>query len=160
MTYYRLPLPSAFAPLGLRLDVPRLMDDLLASPAPREAAWEPAAEAREDATGYTLTVDVPGVAPDGVELVAEEGTLLVRGARAGEPLREGERAVLAERRVDRFARRFRLPKHADLQGVTASVQHGVLTIRVPKTLPAQPRRIVVQGPVTEGEAAPASTATA
>lgn len=151
MTYYRLPLSTAFAPLGLRMDMHRVLDDLLPKP---ESAWEPSADAREDGTGYTLTIDLPGVAPEGVEVVADEGTLVVRGAREGAPAAEGERTVLAERRVGRFARRFRLPKHADLHAVTASAAHGVLTIRVAKTLPAQPRRIVVQGQASAPEPAP------
>ncbi|MBU6367618.1 MAG: Hsp20/alpha crystallin family protein [Gemmatimonadetes bacterium] len=143
MTYYRLPLPTAFAPLGMRVDVHRVLDDLLPKPA---AAWEPAADAREDATGYTIAIDLPGVAPEGVDVVAEEGTLVVRGVREPAPQGDGERTALAERRTGRFERRFRLPTQADLHDVTASAAHGVLTIRVAKALPAQPRRIVVQGP--------------
>lgn len=152
MTYYRLPLSTTFAPLGMRMDMHRVLDELL--PKPAVAAWEPAAEAREDATGYTITIDLPGVAPEGVELVAEEGTLLVRGTREGAALAEGERTVLAERRTGPFARRFRLPKHADLQEVTASAAHGVLTVRIAKALPAQPRKIVVHPAVGAPESAP------
>lgn len=147
MTYLRMPVPSAFTPMGMRVDLHRVLDELLAPAAAPQ--WEPAAEAREDATGYTIAVELPGVAPEAVELVAEEGTLLVRGERAAPVLADGERAVLVERRHGRFARRFRLPKHADLQEVTASAAHGVLTIRVPKALPSQPRRITVQPSVAE-----------
>jgi len=156
MTYYRLPLSTAFAPLGMRMDMHRVLDELLPKPvaSASTSAWEPAAEAREDATGYTITIDLPGVPPEGVELVAEEGTLLVRGTREETAPAAGERTVLAERRTGPVARRFRLPKHADLQEVRASAAHGVLTVRIAKTLPAQPRKIVVHPAVVAPETAP------
>ncbi len=146
MTTLHLPLIPVLPSVNARVQVHRLLDELRATPAP--GLWEPAAEVREDATGYTLTLELPGVPPEGVELLADGGTLLVRGERGARPLADGERAVLHERRTGPFARRFRLPKQADLQDVTATAAHGVLTVRVAKVLPAQPRRIVVQSGAT------------
>jgi HSP20 family protein len=143
MTTVHVPLFPVLPSLNARVHVHRLLDELRTTPTP--AHWEPAAEVREDATGYTLTLELPGVPPEGVELLADGGTLLVRGERGARPLATGERAVLQERQGGPFARRFRLPKQADLQDVTATAAHGLLTIRVAKVLPAQPRRIVVHG---------------
>jgi HSP20 family protein len=143
MTTVHVPLFPVLPSLNARVHVHRLLDELRTTPTP--AHWEPAAEVREDATGYTLTLELPGVPPEGVELLADGGTLLVRGERGARPLASGERAVLQERQGGPFARRFRLPKQADLQDVTATAAHGVLTVRVAKVLEAAPRRIVVHG---------------
>jgi HSP20 family protein len=143
MTTMHLPLIPILPSVNARVQVHRLLDELRATSTPTH--WEPAAEVREDATGYTLALELPGVPPEGVELLADGGTLLVRGERGVRPLASGERAVMQERQAGPFARRFRLPKQADLQDVTATAAHGVLTVRVAKVLPAQPRRIVVQG---------------
>lgn len=143
MTTMHLPVIPVLPSVNARVHVHRLLDELRASPTPTH--WEPTAEVREDATGYTLTLELPGVPPDAVELLADGGTLLVRGERCARPLATGERAVLQERQAGPFARRFRLPKQADLQDVTATAAHGLLTVRVAKVLPAQPRRIVVRG---------------
>jgi HSP20 family protein len=143
MTTMHVPLIPILPSVNARVQVNRLLDELRATATPTH--WEPAAEVREDATGYTLVLELPGVPPEGVEVLADGGTLLVRGERGVRPLASGERAVLQERQAGPFARHFRLPKQADLQDVTATAAHGVLTVRVAKVLPAQPRRIVVQG---------------
>lgn len=54
--------------------------------APRDAsdrpwAQKPSASALEDASGYTLTLDIPGIDPDAVEVLASFGVLTVRVAK-------------------------------------------------------------------------------
>lgn len=146
MTIHTIPLnPTAMPTLSLRRELDRLFDDVFVN---RSAStWQPATDAREDATGFTLTLDVPGLSPDSVEVLAEDGVLTVKGARAAAPLAEGERALFAERVAGGFTRRFRLPKSADTQAIQATYTQGVLTLRVGKVAPAQPRRvpITVQG---------------
>lgn len=140
MTIHTLPLTAAIPSISIRREMDRLFDDVFA---PRSAAWHPTAEAREDATGFTVTLDVPGVAPETLEVLAEEGVLLVKGARAERTLDEGERTLFREGGRGTFARRFRLPKTADLQQVTASYAHGVLSVRIAKLAPTQPKKVQV-----------------
>lgn len=140
MTIHTLPLSAAIPSISIRREMDRLFDDVFA---PRGAAWNPAAEAREDATGFTVTLDIPGVAPDSLEVLAEEGVLLVKGARADRERAEGERTLFREGGRGTFARRFRLPKSADLQQVTANYTHGVLSVRIAKLAPAQPKKVQV-----------------
>ncbi len=144
MTVYRFPVSSvlraAFPANGLRADVERAMDDVLAS---RTAAPLPLADAREDAASFTIELDVPGVMPEHVEVLADDGVLTVRGARAPRELADDQRLVVAERTHGSFERRFRLPKSADQNAITASYAYGVLTVRIAKLVPAQPRRVTV-----------------
>jgi HSP20 family protein len=95
-------------------------------------------------------MEIPGIAPDSVELLAEDGTLIARGEKARPNFGEGTRMLFGERTHGSFERRFRLPKSADLANVEARYAHGVLSIRIAKHAPAQPRRVQIsidQGPV-------------
>lgn len=150
MTIHTLPFATASLPtLSLRRELDRLFDDVFvgrpsaAGASTSAAGWQPATDAREDDTGFTLTLDLPGVSPESVEVLAEDGVLTVKGARVAPAAAEGVRAVFTERAHGAFLRRFRLPKSADLQAIDASYSHGVLTLRVGKVAPAQPRRVPV-----------------
>lgn len=132
---------TATPTLTLRRELDRLFDDVFI---PRPAThWQPTADAREDGSGFTLMLDLPGVPADSVEVLAEDGVLTVKGTRAAAALGEGERALFAELPRGAFARRFRLPKSADLQAISAAYAHGVLTVRIAKIAPAQPRKVEV-----------------
>lgn len=141
MTIRAFPISAALPAISFRREMDRFFDDVLT---PRASAWQPAAEAREDATGFTVALDVPGVSPDSLEVVAEDGVLTVRGSRAERELAEGEKALFREGARGGFSRQFRLPKSADLQAVSAQYAHGVLTVRVAKLTPAQPKRVPVE----------------
>ncbi|MCK6506432.1 Hsp20/alpha crystallin family protein [Myxococcota bacterium] len=95
----------------------------------------------EDA--YVLVLEVPGLTADKVEVKVEDGALLVSGeAEWAAP--EGAR-LLHRERADRLrlARRFTFADDADLAGTSAELKDGLLTLRVPRTLPVV-RRIEVK----------------
>jgi HSP20 family protein len=127
------------APSAVRSEAP-------ASPAAEAVRWQPATDLVEEATGWTLTLDLPGVAADALEVVAEARSLVVRGARADLTIGESARAVQRERRTGAFERRFRLPASADAEQLSARLQDGVLTLRIGKVAPARPRRIRIDQP--------------
>jgi HSP20 family protein len=64
----------------------------------------------------------------------------------GEIKERERRGVLRRRtrRLGRFDYRVTLPGEADPEGIDASLDDGVLTVRVPKPERAQPRRIEVK----------------
>lgn len=146
---YTFPLRTSFPSASLRRDMHRLFDEAMNTRP--STVWQPTVNAREDASGYTLDVEIPGVAPESVEVLAEDGVLTVRGTRVARTLGDDERALFSEQRAGTFDRRFRLPKSADLQAVQATYALGVLSIRVSKVTPSQPRRvpITVQTPVAD-----------
>ncbi|GAB2971367.1 Hsp20 family protein [Amycolatopsis acidiphila] len=49
------------------------------------------------------------------------------------------------RRTGKFSYRVPLPRGVDGDKVEAALENGVLTVRVPKAEPAQPRRIEITG---------------
>jgi HSP20 family protein len=141
MSIRTFPISAALPTITIRRELDRLFDEATTSRQP--AGWQPSAEAREDATGYSLTLDLPGVSPESVEVLAEDSVLTVKAERTAAPLAEGERVLFAERSHGAFTRRFRLPKSADLQSVSASYAHGVLSVRVAKVAPVQPRKVTI-----------------
>ena len=159
---YRFSLLTPDMPTALRR-LHRELDRQTSSVFPTEEtganAWLPATDVLEGAEGWTLQLDVPGVDPAALEVVADERTLIVRGERAAAVAETPATAapsadeaattprVRRERATGRFERRFRLPATADTEQLAATLTHGVLTLRVPKVAPARPRRIAVETPV-------------
>lgn len=155
MTFYSFPMTAPVAPAGMRREMDRLVQEVFGGKSMNDTtSWTPAADGIEDATGYTLELELPGIAPDAVELLAEDGLLIVRGERSRGDLQESQRSIFGERMHGRFERRFRLPKNADLGNIEARYSLGVLTVRVAKVAPAQPRRVQIavdNGPVATSE---------
>lgn len=139
---YTFPIAPVFPATTLRRELDRLFEQAV-TVKPTATAWQPPVTTREDATAFTIEMDLPGVSPEQVEVLAEEGVLTVRGTRAAREAREGERTHSAEQPRGAFSRRFRLPKTVDLESISAQYEHGVLTIRVAKIEPVQPRRVPV-----------------
>lgn len=149
MSVYRFPIPSLLHSTSsnstLRADVQRLLNEAFAPINGRAVSSDrvPSADAREDATGFTLDLDVPGVSPDALDVLAEDGVMTVRGTPTTRELAEGETLVVNERARGAFSRQFRLPKTADAGAISASYANGVLTVRIAKLAPAQPRRVTI-----------------
>jgi HSP20 family molecular chaperone IbpA len=72
----------------------------------------------------------------------EGDTLFIEGA-SNLALPQGAQPVYAEQRSLAFRRRFSLSGDLDTSGIDARLANGVLTVRIPKTPAAQPRRIEV-----------------
>lgn len=107
-------------------------------------AFSPALDVEETEDGFTLHVELPGVAADDVEVSLEENVLTIAGERAFYAGKDPEQFRRIERRVGRFHRAVRLPDRVDGEHVAATYRDGVLTITVPKAEEAKPRRIQIQ----------------
>jgi len=130
---------------SLRREMDRAFESILAAPhAEADSGWVPAADIVEDDAGWTIALDVPGVTPEALDVLAEDRTLTIRGGRSATVPPDGTRGAARERRTGTFARQFRLPETADAQHLSAELAHGVLTLRIGKVTPAQPRRVPVR----------------
>ncbi len=128
---------------GLSRDMDRAFGELFSLARPVDGALLPASDVIEDDAGWTLSLDLPGVRPDDVEVLTEDRSLIVRANRSELALKEGARRITQERPRGNMARVFRLPRTADVEQISASTEHGVLTLRIGKLAPAQPRRVPV-----------------
>jgi HSP20 family protein len=100
----------------------------------------PPVDVYENDAELLLIADLPGVPRDAVELNLEEGALTLSARRRGRP----DGAVLGDELGDGdFLRSFRLPRGLDLEQVKAELDHGTLTIRLPKAKEFRPRQIAI-----------------
>ena len=112
------------------------------SPAWRKQ-WSPAVDVREEDDRFVLTVDLPGIDPKAVKITAEKGVLTISGERHLGGKAEGKDYRRVESVYGEFLRQFNLPESADLDGISARGEHGVLEISIAKQAQVQPRRIDV-----------------
>lgn len=114
-------------------------------PRERRTTWTPPVDVSETADGYSFAFELPGVAPEAVEVEVKDNVLTVKGERKDAALKDGERYLHRERPRGRFARVFRMTKPVQADSVTAAYKDGVLSIVVPLRGEAKPRKIHVQG---------------
>jgi HSP20 family protein len=85
----------------------------------------------ENAEGYFIQLDVPGVRKEDVRISAENRHLVIEAERKG-------------RNAAKLRRVFSLPDDVNVEGITAQTQDGVLELALPKKEQAKPKQIVVQ----------------
>ena len=95
---------------------------------------------------YTVTVEVPGVKEDDIQLELADETLTIRGEKKQESTANDKRYYCVERSYGAFQRVLSLPEDVDQDGIQAAFKNGVLTITMPRrALPeAKVRRIAVK----------------
>ena len=103
----------------------------------------PAVNIFQGEDGYVIRVEVPGVAPDQIQVESQGRTLTISGKREVRAP-EGGAFHRRERSSGEFSRSLQLPDELDLARAEAACTHGVLTIRVPLRQEAKPRQISVQ----------------
>lgn len=109
---------------------------------------------KETPSAHVVSLDIPGIKRDDLKIEIEDRVLRVSGERKAEEEVEGDKWHRAERTVGRFWREFRLPSNANLDGIKAHIQNGVLRITVPKLAEeskTQPRLVNILDEPTTGE---------
>ncbi len=97
--------------------------------------FSPASDAKLAEDSYTITLELPGVAEDDIEITVHEGVVTIQGEKKTEHEEKGETWYFSERQYGAFSRSFRLPADADETGIDANLKDGVLTVTVPKSAP-------------------------
>jgi HSP20 family protein len=119
------------------------------------AAWAPAVDISERKDAYVVTVELPGVRVEDLEIAFQDGLLTIQGERSLTQDSADEQFHVLERRYGLFRRSITLPLHVQADAIKASTEDGVLQVVVPKVEEAQPKRIEVhairaQAPATLG----------
>jgi len=92
---------------------------------------------------FVIEFDLPGIAPESIDLDVERNVLTVRAERVA---RNGDWEMLAtERPRGAFSRQLVLGDNLDLDRIDASYDAGVLRLVVPVAEKAKPRKISVAG---------------
>ena len=90
--------------------------------------FSPACDFSETDSHYLVSVDLPGMNKDDVNVEVREGMLTISGERKSEHKEEGYQ----ERYFGSFTRSFTLPKMAKVEEIEANFENGVLRLAIPK----------------------------
>jgi HSP20 family molecular chaperone IbpA len=105
----------------------------------------PAVDVRRDEDKYVLEADLPGTSEDDVD-VSLDGRMLTISSDATEEREEDDSGyMIKERRHHSFRRSFTLPDDADRKKIDAAFKNGVLTVEIPRSETAKPKKISVKG---------------
>ena len=145
--------PSPFGELmSLRSAMDRLFEDSFVR-RPLGAGFDELGSLPLDVTStkdaLVIEAAMPGIKPEDVEITVENGTLSIRGeARHERRDGEGENLVQEIRRSS-VSRTVNLPQGLEPDKASASFEHGMLTLRIPKAEAVKPRQIRIT-PTVEG----------
>jgi HSP20 family protein len=106
------------------------------------SGWVPAADIHETDDRFLVTIEVPGLSRDDIQIECRGNNLSVGGK--GSPADCPQRYQQLERGHGAFSRVFSFGADVDGQRVTAELADGVLHITIPKTHADAPRRIDVR----------------
>jgi HSP20 family protein len=124
--------------------------------------WAPALDISERKDAYVVTVEVPGVKAEDLDITLEDGLLTIQGERQFTSESSEQQYHRVERRYGSFRRSITLPSQVRADAIEASFEDGVLEVVVPKAEEAKPKKISVRAGGSrqrvEGTSAPADDA--
>ena len=106
------------------------------------AAWPPT-NLLETKESFVVKAEVPGLAQSDVSVSVEDEALVIRGERKVD-VPQGYKVHVRERLPYAFTRKLPLPARVEADAVTATLEHGVLTVTLPKAKETLPRQIAVK----------------
>ena len=143
------PTPESFSPFMNRLEGE--MEDLVerfwggnAGRLTTKPSFAPTVDLVESEKQFEVTVDLPGLKPEEVEVELKNGDLWISGRRAEEKEEKGKTYHRIERRHGEFRRVLPLPATINAEKIEAKFDNGVLKIIVPKTEDAKAKHIEVK----------------
>ncbi len=159
MTIVRRP-----SPLGELVSLRQAMDRLFEDSWVRSRPWGPNGEGVTalplDITSSTdaLIVDaaLPGIPPEDVEITVEDGTLTIHAETRAERKDEDGQTLINEIRRGSLTRAVALPSGLEPDKASATFEHGVLHLRIPKAEAVKPRQIRIS-PTIDGRSATATS---
>jgi HSP20 family protein len=146
--------PSPFGELmSLRSAMDRLFEDSVVHRpfgTGFETTWSLPLDVTRTSDALVVEAALPGIKPDDVEITVEDGTLSIRGEYR-EVRNDGQgEALVSEIRRGSVSRAITLPTGLEPDKATASFEHGVLSLRIPKAESVKPRQIRIS-PTIDGK---------
>ena len=116
------------------------LERLFGSPS---GVWSPALDVQEDKDNFIVRAELPGLKREDIEVSLHDGVLLISGERKVEKVEEGIELHRQERCYGKFQRALTLPEPVAAETVKADYKDGLLTVTLPKTEQAKPKKIDV-----------------
>ena len=123
---------------------PRTDEEQRAEERPSRRVFVPVTRKVDREEAIELSLELPGVRREDVELTLEGRRLTVRARAAGWTAPEGMRALHAELEEVDYEARFALPRGIAAERIEAQLDCGILILRLPKALPER-KTILVRG---------------
>jgi HSP20 family protein len=112
--------------------------------APRARALAPAADVLETADAFEVTLDLPGLTPEAIDVKLEGDTITITAERVAPKLDDKTAVLRNERLFGTYQRAFVLGEEVDGSKPEAKYEHGVLTVKLPKREERKPRTVQVK----------------
>ncbi len=106
-------------------------------------AWMPAMNISESEGSYQVDLELPGLGAEDVNVELHDGKLTISGERKTEEQSEDRRWHRVEHVYGKFERVLKLGMPVDDENVSASFKNGVLSVTIPKSEQAKPKKIEV-----------------
>jgi HSP20 family protein len=100
-------------------------------------------DVREVENGYEIRAQVPGFAPEEVDVTFSEGVLRIQAEHSGESQERAGGWLRREVAYGNYQRAIQLPGDVKEEDISASFENGILTVSVPKVPRPQPKKIEV-----------------
>ncbi len=109
-----------------------------------ETDWMPSIDVHEDANGFYVKAEIPGMDEKNIDVNIENNFLTIKGEKTEEK-REGDdkRYLVTERKFGSFQRTLRLPEGIKTDKIKANFKNGVLTIDIPRDKAEEPKKIKI-----------------
>ena len=105
--------------------------------------WSPALDVYDDKDNLVVTLEVPGMKKEEIDISRHDGMLTISGERKEEREQTEGQPFRSERYFGKFQRSLSLPAAVEANKVKASYKDGILTITLPKAEGAKPKQISV-----------------
>jgi len=105
--------------------------------------YAPACEILDEEKNFTISLDIPGLRKDEIEIEVKDNHLHVTGERKAQEGQTRENVLRSERRYGKFSRVFSLPQNVNAEAIEARFENGVLDIRLPKEEKSQTKKIAI-----------------
>lgn len=109
------------------------------------ANFNPELNIASDDKEYTITLEAAGLEQKDIDLELTDGRLVIKGNKEEETENKDKNFYRIERKYGSFQRVLALPDDADQDAIAATMQNGLLTVRVPRkeTAPQDSRKIEI-----------------
>lgn len=110
-----------------------------------EGNYSPRIEVKENDQGYVVEADLPGVTKHNLKVSVEGQRITIEAeVRRASDSKEGENIIHSEQVVRKYTRSFEVAHDVDDTLTVAKLEHGVLTLNLPKKQASQSRLITIQ----------------
>ena len=129
--------------VGLLNDFDAVFDRFFNDDFYHSGAYSPAVDVREEEDKFILEAELPGLSDKDLNIQVENNMLTLSNVQEEQKEENKKGYVIRERRSRSFKRSFMLPRNVDTAGIDARMKDGILTLEIPKSEEAKPRKIQI-----------------